>query len=516
MMVSDKILIKLFKVMKNLLRLSFFGLLFLFISFSAKACYTVVAGKKATVDGAVLFAHNEDDGSRRLFNLWQVPGQSHQSGERVMFTHGGSIPQVAETWGFSWIESVDQNFSDFYMNEWGVTLASNACGSKVQDAELTDGGIGFMLRRIVAQRAKTAREGVEIAGRLLDRFGYASQGSTGRTLVIADKNEAWLMDILPGKYWVAERVPDDAVVLQPNIYVIRSVDFKDTANFITSKKDIRKYAMKHHWYHPKKNKVFDFSYIFSDFRAPHFAERGYDTRQWRGQEIISGKKITVAEAKKSGLPFSVKPNHKLKPADLMRLLRDHYEGTVYDVSQDRKGNPNSSNERTICYKTTQVSLVAQLRPDMPKEMGAVLWLSFGRPDVNTYIPFYPFATKIPATYHFVPGGGGWEQSLAHHFDPLPGTFAYQPHRAFWIFNDLENISGLNYYRTIDSIQKVWKSMEQEAIGLQPAIEQTALQLYKTDPEAARNYLQSISDARVFTALKTTKKLTNKVKGMVYR
>ena len=502
--------------MKNLWRLNLVVLLFLFLSFSAKACYTVVAGKNATADGSVLFAHNEDDGGLRLINFWQVPEQIHPEGESVLLTHGGRIPQVSRTWAFSWIESVDQEFSDFYMNEWGVTLASNACGSKVKDAELTDGGIGYMLRRIVAESARTAREGVEIAGRLLDRYGYAAHGSTGRTLVIADKNEAWLLDILPGKYWVAERVPDDAVVLQPNIYVIRSVDFKDTANFITSKKDIRKYAMKHHWYHPKKDKNFDFSYIFSEFRAPHFDERGYDTRQWRGQEMLSGRKISTTQAKASGLPFSVKPAHKLKPADLMRLLRDHYEGTVYDVTKDKKGNPNSSSERTICYRTTQFSLVAQLRQGMPKEIGPVLWLSFGRPDVNTYVPFYPVAGKIPASYHFVPGGGGWAQSLAHHFNPLPGTFTYQPDRAFWVFNDLENISGLNYFKSIGEIQKAWKSMEQEAFALQSVMEKTALQLYKTHPKAALRYLQETSFVRAAAAIQTARNLTNDVKGRVYR
>jgi dipeptidase len=502
--------------MKNILRVIFSILLLSFASLSAKACYTIVAGKKATVDGAVLFAHNEDDGGREFVNFWKVPGQLHKPGETVRLVHGGSLPESDSTWEFSWIECVNQSFSDFYMNEWGVTLASNACTSKVTDAEVTQGGIGYMLRRIVAQRAKTAREGVKIAGRLLDKFGYAAQGSYGRTLVIADKNEAWLLDILPGKYWIAERVPDDAVVLQPNIYVIRKVDFSDTVNFIFCKKDIRKYAQKHHWYCPGKNATFDFSYIFSDFRSRHFAERGYDTRQWRGQEFISGKSISVTEAKKSGLPFSVKPNRKLAPADLMKLLRDHYEGTIYDVSADRKGNPNRSSERTICYQTTQFSVVVQLRRDMPKEISPVLWLSFGRPDVNAYVPFYPVATSIPARYHFVPGGGGWAQSLAHHFNPLPGTFAYRPHLAFWIFNDLENISGLGYYKTIDTIQKVWLSMEKKAMEQQPALEKTILQLYKEHPASARSYLQEISDARVAAALRTARTLTRKTKSLVYR
>ncbi len=490
--------------------------LMLILPLTTKACYTIVAGKKATVDGSVLLAHNEDDYSIQLMNFWQVSRQNFQAGTRLKLIRGGSIPQLSQTWAFSWIEDVNQEYSDFYMNEWGVSLVSNACGSKIKNPELTDGGIGYMLRRIVAQRAKTAREGVKIAGALLDKFGYAAGAGSGRTLVIADKNEAWLLDILPGKYWIAERVPDDAVVLQPNIYVIRKVDFNDTVNFIFPKKDLRKYAIKNGWYHPKKDKAFDFSYIFSEFRSRHFAERAFDTRQWRGQQLLSGKTVTTAEAKKSGLPFSVIPSHMLAPADLMQVLRDHYEGTPYDMTLNKKVNPNNGSERTICTKSTQVSMVAQLRSNFPKEIGPVLWLSFGRPDMNTYVPFYPIAAKLPACYHFVPGNGGWKSSLAHHFTPLPGTFTYQPDRAFWIYNDLENISGLGYYQTVGMIKKTWKAQEQQAFAWQPAIEKSALELYKNNPQKAGLFLQQYSNARAMEALHTAKQLLVKVKSLVYR
>ena len=498
---------------KLLLFILLTGMLF---PFSTKACYTIVAGKKATADGSVLFAHNEDDSGIQLMNLWQVPRQHFAPGAVVRLRRGGTLPQVSQTWAFSWIQDVNEEFSDFYLNEWGVALASNACGSKIIHPDVTDGGIGYMLRRIVAQRARTAREGVKIAGRLLDKFGYAAGAKSGRTLVIADKNEAWLLDILPGKYWVAERVPDDAVVLQPNIYVIRNVDFNDTVDFLFSRKDIRKYAEKNGWYDPKKDKGFDFSYVFSEFRARHFAERGFDTRQWRGQQLLSGITVTPAQAKKTGLPFSVKPDHKLTPADLMRVLRDHYEGTPYDMTVNKKGNPNKGSERTICTLSTQVSLVAQLRSGYPKEIAPVLWLSFGRPDVNTYVPFYPVAERFPSCYHTLLGNGNWKTLLAHQFDPLPGTYTYRPDRAFWIFNDLENISGIDYFKTIGMIQETWKQQERQAFAWQQAIEKSALSLYKTSPEKAGGFLQTYSNARAMQALKTSKSLLVKVKSLLYR
>ena len=488
-------------------------LILLTATLPSKACYTIAAGKKTTVDGSVLFGHNEDDGGQRLFNFWRVPRINHEPGEVVHLKNGGTTPQVPVTWAYRWIESVNQVFSDYYINEWGVAVASNACPAVKDKLDLTDGGIGFMLRRIIAQRAKTAREGVEIAGKLLDHFGYAAYG---RTLSIADPNETWLLAMIGGKHWVAERVPDDKVVLQANIFIIREVNFNDHQNFITSKDNVRDYAVRRGLYDLKSGKPFDFAYTFNRGGRRKFLDRGYDTRQWRGQQLLSGKTTTVAEGRRHGLPFAVTPNRKLTISDLTAVLRDHYEGTPYDVTRDKKGNPNNAGERTICTKTTQHSTVAQLRSELPREIGNVLWLSFGRPDVNTYVPFYLGASDIPSSYHFVPEKITWENSFKYHFNPLPGTFAYQPDRAYWIFNDLENLMGLNYYGTIGEIRRTWGQQEKDAFGYQPALESAAYDLFKTNKPLLIRFLTDYSNSRAQKALRTTVKLTRNIKGEVYQ
>lgn len=488
-------------------------LILLFSVRTSYSCYTIVAGKKATVDGSVLFGHNEDDGGKRLFNLWRVPRLSHKPGEIVQLKNGGTLPQVATTWSYLWIESVDQSFSDYAINEWGVTVASNACPSIEDKPDITDGGISFMLRHLIVQRAKTAREGVELAGKLLDHFGYAA---SGRTLTIADPNEAWLLAMINGKHWVAERVPDDKVILQANIFIIRQVNFKDHKNFITSKDNVRDYAIRRGWYDPKIGKPFDFAATFNRIYDKKYNVRGYDTRQWRGQQLLSGKTTSIEEALKNGLPFAVKPAHKLAPADLMAVLRDHYEGTPYDVTLDKKGNPNSSFERTICTAATQHSTVTQLRTGLPPVVTNVVWLSFGRPDVNTYVPFYANISDVPQCYHFAPKQDTWQNSFAHHFDPLPGTFDYQYGKAFWIFNDLENLMGLDYYKTVGEIQSVWKDQEKQAFDLQSSIEASASEIMKTDSSLAREYIQQYSFGRAQKAIQTSKTLTKKIKGEIYR
>jgi len=151
-------------------------------------CTSIVTGKLTTADGSILFGHNEDDSGRRVVNVWLVPRKIHQRGDVVYLVEGGQIPQVQETLAYIWFQMNGLKFSDQYMNEWGVTVASNACPSREDQPDLTDGGISYMLRRIVAERARTARQGVEIAGALLDQFGYAGRDGSSPSL---QENIGW-------------------------------------------------------------------------------------------------------------------------------------------------------------------------------------------------------------------------------------------------------------------------------------------------------------------------------------
>ncbi len=512
------------------------SVLTLWTVFTSYACTSIVVGKKASKDGSVLFGHNEDASGRRVVNTWFVPRMKHQPEEVIQLLGGGEIPQSEETWAFFWFQVSGLRFSDYYINEWGVNVGSDVCPSREDKPELTDGGIGFMLRRIIAERAKTAREGVEIAGDLLDRFGYAS---SGRTLVICDPNEGWFLSIVAGKHWVAQRVPDDGVVVLPNSYIVRQVDFDDTANFITSEDNIRDYAVRRDWYDPDSGEPFDFAYAYMEVPEPEskLLKRGYDTRQWRGQQLLTGKTVSVGEARERGPPFAGKPDRKLTVQDVMAVLRDHYEGTEYgpvreeqivplSLSKERSGstglpreilvNPNRTTERTICTRTTQFSTVAQLRSWLPISIGAVIWTSFGRPDCNVYVPWYVGITKIPEGFSNTPGVTCPVEAFKHHFDPVPGTFDYDPTAAFWIFNDLENLVDAHYPHAIEEVVPVWESFEERVFGLQESVEQNAHHFWRKKPDQARQYLTEFTISLAHETLRTTEGLTKRLKTKFYR
>ena len=134
-------------------------------------CSTVIIGKDASVTGKVILGHNEDD-PNAVVQLHIVPRVKHKEGETISFADGSAvIPQVEETYSYYWSEVRCKggiSFADGFVNEWGVAVVSNACRpSKVKEGD--DSGIGYALRRLIAERARTAREGVEVAAGLEEK-----------------------------------------------------------------------------------------------------------------------------------------------------------------------------------------------------------------------------------------------------------------------------------------------------------------------------------------------------------
>jgi dipeptidase len=141
---------------------------------SGHNCFTILVGKDASSDGSVFIAHNEDDlNDHNFVDLHKVPRIQHQGGEKQIFLNNtDSLDEVAETFGYFWITGSKYS-EEQYLNEWGVAITSNSSQSKVLNG---NGRIDHNLRRIVIERARTAREAVKIAGMMVEKFGNASSG----------------------------------------------------------------------------------------------------------------------------------------------------------------------------------------------------------------------------------------------------------------------------------------------------------------------------------------------------
>jgi len=439
------------------------------ISSPALGCYAVIVGKKASADGSVLFGHNEQSGNDRIINLRVIPRIKHGTDEVVELQHGGTLPEISETYSFIWSEDPCLPTCDAYINEWGVAVASDSCGTRedsydelVERGDIVDGGIGYMLRRLVTQRAKTSRAGVQIAGSLLDRFGYRD---SGRTLVIADPNEAWLLSMVRGKHWMAQRVPDDEVVLLPNVHIISEIDLSDTDNFIGSP-DIIDYAVKRGWYDPINGKPFSFRAAYNSS-----VQDGRAVRQWRGQCLATGQEIELEGTEQ--LPFSVKPDHKFTVRDVISILRYH------------------GDQGSLCSPGTQEGAVFQLRNWLPPEIGCIYWRTSAEPCCNSLVPWYIGITETPESF-YKPVSIGEHLTLDFHFNPPEGTFDHDPEFDWWAFKGLQDQVNKDYEAHIGKVRATLDAFEEELLKSQSAVEKEALARFSKDKDSGRQYLTNYS------------------------
>ncbi len=440
-------------------------------------CYSVVAGRQATSDNSVMLAHNEDDGGRLLVNIHKVPAQEHRHGEVSILKSGTALPQVGWTPGLLWLEIPESDFADAYFNEYGVAITSNACFSREDRGELTEGGIGFNLRRLVAERAKTAQEGVRMAGELISRFGY---NFSGRTYIIADASSGWLLHAVKGKRWIARRVPDNEVAVIANRYTITRVDLNDKDQFQGSP-DIVEYATSRGWYDPQKDGDFDFARAYSD--PNNYADMRNIMRQWRGTDLLASKSVKLGDP----LPFSFKPRRNLRLNDLFKVLRDHYEGTKHDSSDHyRSGSPNAGKNRTICTEMTQYAFVAHLRSWLPLEIAPVIWIAWRRPDSNAFSPWYVSMNKAPDGASRENADNAWK----NHFAPLPPQALEDAGLAFNTYARLSETVDRQYRERIEKAQKVWRNFEDFLFSDLKDHEKEFAFLLKNNKNLARNIIDN--------------------------
>lgn len=459
------------------------GLLVLGTALPCRACFSLVVGKEASADGHVIMAHNEDDGPPQVVNHHKVPRRRHAQGSKVTLRNGGQLDQVACTWAFIWSEMPGMLFSDSYVNEWGVCITSDNCPSREDRTELTDGGIGFLLRRLVAERAQSAREGVTLAGRLVERFGYIA---SGRTYIISDPGEGWLFCAVKGKRWLARRVPDREVAFVANTYTIGCVDLSDRDNVLASD-DIVTYAETRAWYKPERDGPFNFAAVYASPQAArHPSNRG---RQWQGLSYVSAAPVDFTDE----LPFSLVPRNKVSVSDVMQILR-HTRDTKLPTTLTAKACPPQGSCR-ICSNATQTSFVAHLRDDLSPDIGVVYWMCLAPPETSLFMPYYLGITSFPpgfATESVRPSRKVFNERVK-------ALFQSDPHQAFWTFSNFRQKIAEDERRRMH-FQQTAQDFEAKALERLASRDKKAQQLYQQDKRMLEKHLTQFSQDLYQSAL----------------
>jgi dipeptidase len=434
-------------------------------------CSTIIVGKDASSTGFVMVAHNEDDGGNQIVNLYKTAEHDNPKGEVMRLKEGASEPRSSHTYAFFWMEMPGQDFADSYLNENGVLVTSNSCPSKEQFGEITDGGIGYELRRVIAERALSARAGVELAGQMVEKWGYTG---SGRTYIIADKNEGWFFAVVRGKQWVAQRIPDDHVAFIPNYYTIKEINLEDSENFLSSR-DLIAYSERRGWYDKDKDGPFNFAKVYSSEK--NLNSMSNIGRMWIGVSMLSGKEYKETDP----FPLSFKPSKKIAMKDILAVLSNHYEGTKLDDSQGyKKDTPHNNKTQNICASTQQLSFIAELRSGIPWEIGGRIWIAPRHGCVNVYMPFYFGLTEIPETLTMDNAEKAYEQ----HFKRTDEIYDRSRPSAWWNFVAVSEKADKDFGKSIKLRSDTKEDLQSYFIKRAAQIEKDYLPIYKKQPAKA--------------------------------
>ncbi|MBQ8094334.1 MAG: C69 family dipeptidase [Clostridia bacterium] len=378
------------------------------------ACTTVLVGKKASNDGSAMIART-DDGHFDIKKMIVVPPAKQPKKYKGVASHL-EIILPENPMRYTACPNVDPKegvWPATGINEANVgmtateTITSNprvlAADPLVvyQDAHDGEkkviGGIGEEdMVLLVLPYIHSAREGVLRLASLLEQYGtYESNG-----IAFNDENEIWWLETIGGHHWMARKVPDDVVVINPNQFGMDAFDFDDAfgaqeAHLCSA--DLRTFIEENHLdlNQNGKNNTRD---IFGSHRD---MDHIYNTpRAW-----FMGRYLTPYSHRWDGenaeftpesdnIPWALVPDRKIAVEDVRYLLSGHYQGTPY--------NPYTSHDtglrgtyRSIGINRTGVTSICQIRSNVPDPIKGLEWICFGSTTFSGWIPVYTNVPQLP-------------------------------------------------------------------------------------------------------------------------
>ncbi|MFA6119163.1 MAG: C69 family dipeptidase [Parachlamydiales bacterium] len=491
----------------------FFLIFILIITSKAFCCTTILVTKKATKDGSLIVSHSDDDelGDQRIVS---VPAKKNKKGDRRaiypdLTTNypryvGKSSSKAYDIKGYKpteplgYIDEVASTYSYFDGN-YGIInekqLSLGECTNSTYfyyDQEIGKRIMGIgQLSKIALERCDKAKDAIHLMGALAEKYGYYGYGET---LLVADKEEGWVFEIScdpegESAIWVAKKVPDGEVFVAANQFRIQEINPDDPDILYSS--NLFDLSKKYNW---NKNKTLNWLQAVcpGEFDHPYYSLR----RVWRAFDLINPSlKLSpyVENAFTKYYPFSIKPQNPLTIEDIMKIHRDHYEGTEFDLTKgtaagpygcpnryvgkyDRVDFPNKMKtklkgawERSISIYYTGYTYVTQIRDYLPDAIGGITWIGFDDASLSCFVPFYAGINDLPKNIQY----------------GSPQTF--DKSNAWWPFNTCANWISYFYYASKDIIKKQ-NELEKLEFDNQLELEKKALEMFDKSPKKAKKFL----------------------------
>lgn len=421
----------------------------------------IYVGKNLTKDGSVLLAGYGDEPSSHWLSI--VARRQHPAGATI--TVGGiatsrlpgeliQIPQAQQTFryismDYSYYSGLPAPLTNGGMNEHGLAVRDVALGSRRELVEMTPNpqrGLNYSdVARIALERARTAREAIDVSVDLIKKHGDFTYG--GNSHVFADSNEGWvLLTFAGGKgLWVARRLGPNEVWLNWRGYAgfgyvqdlpanLRgSTDYLASDNFV-------QFAVDQGWYKPGDGKPFNVIKVYTRERPSDDAT---------AQEA---RKVEAAVRSASG------------KVDVQLLMEQ-----LHVTGRDSSG----------------YGQVAHLRADIHPDL-RTLWIAPGPPVTAAFVPWRMGVQAVPPEYrrHRYLTAGEAERSSVQRADQGVESTRYVNRavkRLLYLVDEHRD-------SFLPEVSAALAAFDRRQLEAQPGIESTAQILLKANQELARRYL----------------------------
>jgi dipeptidase len=460
-----------------------------------------MAGKKATADGSVITSHTCDGNYRTWMNIAaaQIYERDTVTGifDGLLHTEfindqtgvkpKGLIPQAPATYRYL-------NTAYPCLNEKQLGIGETTITGR---RELVNPNGMFMieeLEKIALQRCTTARQAIRLMGELIRRYGYADWGEC---LTVADPAEVWHFEVFgegagkAGGVWAAIRIPDDHVGVSANIPRIGALNLKDTANCMASD-NVFDVARKLGYWDGKET--------FCFWKAYGGVKKAFGIREYFILNHLAPSLNLSFDAEE--LPLTVRPEKPVSATAVMALLRQTYEGTPWDMTQNLKikapGKDGGEQEYTVSpsanpWMTTDMinmlngikdsavvryrlvavpqcsySHVIQLRSWLPDAVGGIAWMSFDNPGQSPRFPIFCGATRLPASFG------------------ICGQHRYREDAAIWTYRRTNKLATVRWGHTGKTLAAEVARFEEKGQSELPYVESRYAALLRSEGQDRAN------------------------------
>lgn len=472
------------------------------------ACTNFIITKGASTDASIMVTYSAD--SHQLYGAlykYNVSAPKKQKKDKSGVAAVEYVPVYEWDTGryLCEIPQADTTYSTVgNMNERQLIIGETTFGGR-SELEDPNGKMDYgSMIYLALQRAKTAREAISVIVDLANTHGYAS---SGESFSIADKNEAWIFEMIgkgskmvgsvnenKGIVWVARRIPDGYICAHANQARITQFPLNDPENCLYAK-DVISFAREKGYYSGADE---DFS--FADAYAPldFGALRGCEARVWSffktfNKDMNQYLDYAMGHNAQNRMPLWVKPDRKISPKEVFDAMRDHYEGTPMDMTTDLGAGGNNCpyrwrpmhfkvdgreylNERATATQQTGFWFVAQARSEYPDPIGGIIWFGVDDAGTSCLTPIYCSVTKVPECLR--EGNGSMTR--------------YSETASFWIFNRIAQFAYLRYDLVGSEVRKIADEWENERLAEIQKIDKKALSRFKQGNNSGIKYLTTYS------------------------